>query len=268
MRALTPRRCVVALRIRRCAVWRLDRYKGVVIAESKATVKVEGNHYFPAAAIDMKYFKPSAANTHTTCGWKGYALRAPRPSARARVRLTVRRRAAAAAVRACSVASYYDVQVGGSTVADGAWFYPQCKVQRCADAHTRTALWRALRRCACANAGVGRVVVRRRRVVRACRTRPNTLRDMWRSTRRRASPSRRRAVARGSGSARSFCRFCHSARPRARSPAAPSRDACRCAPTAGQPLVRVLTPLLALSSLCFVLAVHVTQRNRALELSR
>ena len=45
------------------AVW-----NGTVIAESDDTVVVEGNHYFPAAAVNPKYLLPS--NTRTMCAWR------------------------------------------------------------------------------------------------------------------------------------------------------------------------------------------------------
>ncbi len=48
------------------AIW-----KDVVIAESDATVIVEGNHSFPPAAIRAEHFQPSDA--HTVCPWKGTA---------------------------------------------------------------------------------------------------------------------------------------------------------------------------------------------------
>lgn len=69
------------------AIW-----NGKVLAESSETVVVEGNHYFPRAAIKAEYFKDSS--THTTCGWKG-------------------------------VASYYDVVVDGQVNKDAAWYYPE-----------------------------------------------------------------------------------------------------------------------------------------------
>jgi uncharacterized protein (DUF427 family) len=68
------------------AVW-----NGAVLAESDDTVVVEGNHYFPTAALRSEHFRPSA--THTTCPWKG-------------------------------VASYYDVVVDERVNKDAAWFYP------------------------------------------------------------------------------------------------------------------------------------------------
>jgi len=69
-------------------------WNGTVIAESDATVVVEGNHYFPAEAIKAEYFKPSS--THTECGWKG-------------------------------TASYYTLDVSGKQNPDAAWYYPTPK---------------------------------------------------------------------------------------------------------------------------------------------
>lgn len=68
------------------AVW-----NGEVIAESDDTVVVEGNHYFPRAALRDDVLE--ASDTHTTCGWKGQA-------------------------------SYYTLNVGGQRNADAVWFYP------------------------------------------------------------------------------------------------------------------------------------------------
>ena len=46
-------------------------WNGQVIAESDATEIVEGNHYFPADAINKDFFESS---DHTTvCPWKGTA---------------------------------------------------------------------------------------------------------------------------------------------------------------------------------------------------
>ena len=69
-------------------------WEGAVLAESGATVEVEGNQYFPPDAIHKEYFKPSDA--HTVCPWKG-------------------------------TASYYDVEVNGKRNAGAAWFYPEPK---------------------------------------------------------------------------------------------------------------------------------------------
>lgn len=68
------------------AVW-----NDTVIADSDATVVVEGNHYFPADAVDRAHLR--ASSTHSTCPWKGEA-------------------------------SYYDVVVGDQVNADAAWYYP------------------------------------------------------------------------------------------------------------------------------------------------
>ena len=69
-------------------------WNGAVLAESDATIVVEGNHYFPPDADRSEYFQDSA--THTTCAWKG-------------------------------VASYYDVVVDGQVNKDAAWYYPAPK---------------------------------------------------------------------------------------------------------------------------------------------
>ena len=71
------------------AIW-----KDAVLAQSNATIVVEGNHYFPPDSIARAHFRPS--NTHTVCGWKG-------------------------------TASYYDVVVGDAVNPDAAWYYPSTK---------------------------------------------------------------------------------------------------------------------------------------------
>jgi uncharacterized protein (DUF427 family) len=71
------------------AVW-----NGAVLAESDDTVIVEGNHYFPADALNKEFFRDSSTNT--VCGWKG-------------------------------TASYFDVVVEGETNRDAAWYYPEAK---------------------------------------------------------------------------------------------------------------------------------------------
>ena len=48
------------------AIW-----NGVVIAESDATVEVDGNHYFPPASLKREHFEDSSKTT--VCGWKGTA---------------------------------------------------------------------------------------------------------------------------------------------------------------------------------------------------
>lgn len=73
------------------AIW-----NGTVIAESDATVEVEGNAYFPPDALVREHFRES--RTTSVCGWKG-------------------------------TASYYDVVVDGETNSDAAWTYPDPKPQ-------------------------------------------------------------------------------------------------------------------------------------------
>lgn len=88
------------------AIW-----NGAVIAESDDTVVVEGNHYFPEAAVNKKYLQPS--DTHTFCPWKGEA-------------------------------SYYSVLVDGETNKDAAWYYPQPK-PAAAEINGRVAFWRGVK---------------------------------------------------------------------------------------------------------------------------
>jgi len=88
------------------AIW-----NGEVIAESDDTVVVEGNHYFPAAALKRAYLVPS--QTHTTCRWKG-------------------------------VASYYSLQVKGRINPDAVWYYPAPK-PAAARIRDRVAFWKGVR---------------------------------------------------------------------------------------------------------------------------
>ena len=69
-------------------------WSGAVLAESNAFEIVDGNVYFPPAALNREHVKESSA--HTTCSWKG-------------------------------VASYYDVVVGDKTNKEAAWYYPEPK---------------------------------------------------------------------------------------------------------------------------------------------
>ena len=65
-----------------------------VLAESDDTVVVEGNHYFPANALNEEYFQES--DTTSFCPWKG-------------------------------TANYYHVVVEGDTNRDAAWVYHEPK---------------------------------------------------------------------------------------------------------------------------------------------
>jgi uncharacterized protein (DUF427 family) len=71
------------------AVW-----NGTVVAESDATIVIEGNHYFPADSVKRDHFIDSS--TTSVCPWKGDA-------------------------------QYYSVVVDGATNADAAWYYPAPK---------------------------------------------------------------------------------------------------------------------------------------------
>ena len=69
-------------------------WNGAVIAESDQCIVVEGNQYFPPAAVHREHLR--ASSTHTVCPWKG-------------------------------TASYYDVVVDGQANKDAAWYYPHPK---------------------------------------------------------------------------------------------------------------------------------------------
>jgi uncharacterized protein (DUF427 family) len=69
-------------------------WQGRVIAESDRFETVEGNIYFPPAALKQEFFRPSA--TTSICPWKG-------------------------------VAHYYSVVVDGAENKDAAWYYPKPK---------------------------------------------------------------------------------------------------------------------------------------------
>ncbi len=88
------------------AIW-----NDTVVAESDDTVVVEGNHYFPADAINSEYFKPSS--TTSVCPWKG-------------------------------TASYYSLEVEGESNADAAWYYPEAK-DAAKNIEGRIAFWKGVR---------------------------------------------------------------------------------------------------------------------------
>ena len=69
-------------------------WNGKVIAESQDTVVVEGNHYFPLAAVDAALLEPSS---HTSvCPWKG-------------------------------TANYYSLKVDDERNVNAAWYYAEPK---------------------------------------------------------------------------------------------------------------------------------------------
>jgi uncharacterized protein (DUF427 family) len=69
------------------AVW-----NGAVIAESAATVVVEGNHYFPMDSVKQDLLRPS--ETTSRCGWKG-------------------------------LANYFSLEVDGKANKDAVWIYKE-----------------------------------------------------------------------------------------------------------------------------------------------
>jgi uncharacterized protein (DUF427 family) len=87
------------------AVW-----NGAVIAESEDTVVVEGNHYFPLAAVRPEVLRPSDTTTH--CPWKG-------------------------------TANYYSVEVDGQVNRDSAWYYAS-PLPAAAEIAGRVAFWRGV----------------------------------------------------------------------------------------------------------------------------
>jgi len=72
------------------AIW-----NGKIIAQSKDTIIIESNHYFPQDSVNKEYLESS--KTHTTCPWKGEA-------------------------------SYFSIVVDGKINKDAAWFYPTPKL--------------------------------------------------------------------------------------------------------------------------------------------
>lgn len=86
-------------------------WSGQLIAESDACVVVEGNQYFPAAAVKKEFLKPSQ---HTTvCPWKG-------------------------------TAHYYHVEVGGMKNENAAWYYPEPS-DAARNIRGRIAFWKGVR---------------------------------------------------------------------------------------------------------------------------
>jgi uncharacterized protein (DUF427 family) len=86
------------------------RWNGAVIARSDDTVIVEGNHYFPLAAIDPALLLPS--DTTSFCPWKG-------------------------------TASYYHLKVGDAENRDAVWYYANPK-PAAAEIKGRVAFWKGV----------------------------------------------------------------------------------------------------------------------------
>ena len=86
------------------------RWNGSLIAKSDDTVVVEGNHYFPAEAVDAALLRPSS--TTTVCPWKG-------------------------------TAHYYSLHVNGTDNRDAAWYYPDPK-PKAENIRDRIAFWKCV----------------------------------------------------------------------------------------------------------------------------
>ena len=86
-------------------------WNGQVIAESEDIATVEGNAYFPAAALKREYLADST--TTSVCPWKG-------------------------------TANYYSLQVDGKTNADAVWYYKEPK-PAAAEIKDRVAFWKGVR---------------------------------------------------------------------------------------------------------------------------
>lgn len=85
-------------------------WSGRRIAQSDDTVIVEGNHYFPADAVDPAVLRPSS--TTSVCPWKG-------------------------------TAHYHSLSVDGHENRDAAWYYPEPK-PAAAEIRDRIAFWKGV----------------------------------------------------------------------------------------------------------------------------
>jgi uncharacterized protein (DUF427 family) len=85
-------------------------WNGHVVAQSDDIVTVEGNAYFPAAALNRAYVRDSP---HTSlCPWKG-------------------------------VAHYYSLAIDGKENANAVWYYPEPK-EAAASIRGRVAFWKGV----------------------------------------------------------------------------------------------------------------------------
>jgi len=85
-------------------------WNGTVIAQSDDTVVVEGNHYFPRSSVVDGVLTDST--TTSVCPWKG-------------------------------TASYYSLEVDGTTNPDAAWHYPEPK-DAAKQIRDRVAFWKGV----------------------------------------------------------------------------------------------------------------------------
>lgn len=85
-------------------------WNGATIAQSDATIEVEGNHYFPRSSVNRDYLLDS--DTTSICPWKG-------------------------------VAHYHSLSVDGAVNADAAWYYPD-PLPAAAEIKDHIAFWRGV----------------------------------------------------------------------------------------------------------------------------
>lgn len=86
-------------------------WNGVTLAESKVTIVIEGNHYFPPESLHREYFR--ASDQHSTCPWKGHA-------------------------------NYYDIVVDDKVNSGAAWYYPEPR-PAAANIRGHVAFWRGVK---------------------------------------------------------------------------------------------------------------------------
>jgi uncharacterized protein (DUF427 family) len=86
-------------------------WNGRIIADTADTIVVEGNHYFPADAVDPALLRPST--TTSVCGWKG-------------------------------TAHYHTLVVDGAENRDAVWFYPE-PLPAAARIAGRLAFWKGVK---------------------------------------------------------------------------------------------------------------------------
>lgn len=86
-------------------------WNGMVIADSQDIVTLEGNHYFPFAAVNSAFLEPS---THTSvCPWKG-------------------------------TANYYSLRINGELNPNAVWYYAEPK-EAAHQIRGRVAFWKGVK---------------------------------------------------------------------------------------------------------------------------
>src|SRR4029079_17454934 len=86
-------------------------WNGAVIAESDATVVVEGNHYFPESSLNRQYV--TFSNHRSSCPWKGQA-------------------------------HYYSLMVDGDLNENAVWYYPEPS-EAAREIKGRIAFWKGVK---------------------------------------------------------------------------------------------------------------------------